>query len=173
MVWIMIGNALLIFCLRMIGVAMGTVRMILIGRCQRIIAPLLGFVESTIWVFAISQVITNLDNIYNILGFSGGFAAGTLVGMLIENKLALGFVGINVVSMNHGSEIVEKLRQADYGVTELYGSGQSGAVIMINTIVSRKDIKAVFKLVNRIDPQCFIAVDDMAVVKRGYMHFAQ
>jgi hypothetical protein len=43
MVWIMIGNALLIFCLRMIGVAMGTVRMILIGRGQRIIAPLLGF----------------------------------------------------------------------------------------------------------------------------------
>ena len=173
MVWIVIGNALLIFCLRMIGVAMGTVRMILIGRGQRIIAPLLGFVESTIWVVAISQVITNLDNIYNILGFSGGFAAGTLVGMLLENKLALGFVGINVVSMNHGSEIVEKLRQADYGVTEFNGSGQSGAVIMINTIVSRKDIKYVFQLVNRVDPDSFIAVDDMAVVKRGYMHFAQ
>jgi uncharacterized protein YebE (UPF0316 family) len=157
----------------MIGVAMGTVRMIMIGRGQRIIAPLLGFVESIIWVVAISQVITNLDNIYNILGFSGGFAAGTLVGMLLENKLALGFVGINVVSMNHGSEIIEKLRQADYGVTELYGRGQSGAVIMITTIVSRKDIKAVIQLVNEVDPQSFIAVDDMAVVKRGYMHFAQ
>ena len=170
MVWIVIGNALLIFFLRMIGVALGTVRMILIGRGQRKIAPLLGFVESMIWVFAIGQVITNLDNIYNILGYSGGFAAGTLVGMWIENKLALGYVGINVISMTHDSEIVEKLRQADYGVTEFSGNGQTGAVTMIATIVSRKDIKDVIQLVNRIDSQSFIIVDDMAVVKRGYMH---
>ena len=170
MIWIVIGNALLIFFLRMIGVALGTVRMILIGRGQRKIAPLLGFIESMIWVFAIGQVITNLDNIYNILGYSGGFAAGTLVGMWIENKLALGYVGINVISMTHDSEIVEKLRQADYGVTEFSGNGQSGAINMIATIVSRKDIKDVVQLVNRIDPQSFIIVDDMAVVKRGHMH---
>ena len=170
MVWIVIGNALLIFCLRMIGVALGTVRMILIGRGQRKIAPLLGFIESMIWVYAISQVITNLDNIFNIVGYSGGFAVGTLVGMWIENKLALGYVEINVISMAHDSEIVEKLRQADYGVTEFSGSGQSGAVNKIATIVSRKDIKAVFQLVNKVDPQSFIIVDDMAVAKRGYMH---
>ena len=170
MVWIVIGNAVLIFCLRMISVALGTVRMILIGRGQRKIAPLLGFIESMIWVFAIGQVITNLDNIFNILGYSGGFAAGTLVGMWIENKLALGYVGINVISMTHDSEIVEKLRQADYGVTEFSGNGQSGVVNMIAMIVSRKDIKDVFQLVNKVDPQSFIIVDDMAVVKRGYMH---
>ncbi len=173
MVWIVMGNALLIFCLRMIGVTLGTVRMIMIGRGQRKIAPLLGFIESIIWVVAISQVITNLDNIYNILGYSGGFAAGTMVGMWIEDRLALGHVGVNVVSMTHGSEIVELLRQADYGVTELNGSGQSGTVNMITSIVSRKDINAVFQLVNSVDPKCFIAVDDMVIVKRGYLHVAR
>ena len=75
--------------------------------------------------------------------------------------------------MNHGPEIVKKLRQADYGVTEFNGSGQSGAIIMIHAVVSRKDIKTVIQLVNGVDPQSFIAVDDMAVVKRGYIHFAQ
>ena len=172
MAWMVLGNAILIFGLRMFGVALGTVRMILIGRGQRKIAPLLGFVESTIWVFAISQVMTNLDNIFSILGYSGGFAAGTLVGMWIEDKLALGYVGINIVSMTHGSEIVEKLRQADFGVTELVGKGQSGLITMITSIVRRKDIKDVFRLVNQVDPRSFISVDDMAVVKRGYMHVA-
>ena len=170
--WIVLGNALLIFCLRMIGVSLGTVRMIMIGRGRRKIAPILGFVESIIWVVAISQVVANLGSIYNILGYSGGFAAGTLVGMWIEDKLALGYAGICVISMNHGPEIVENLRQANFGVTELIGRGQSGAIHSINTIVRRKDIQEVYQLVNEVDPQCFISVDDMADVKRGYMHVA-
>lgn len=132
--------------------------------------PLLGFVENTIWVIAISQVMTNLDNVYNFLGYSVGFSAGTLVGMWIEDKLGLGHVGINIVSMKHGPEIVSQLRQANFGVTELIGSGQSGSINMITTIVSRKDVKAIFKLVSQVDSKSFIAVDDMAVVKRGYIH---
>lgn len=173
MIWTMLASALLIFCLRLVDVSLGTVRLLMIGRGQRKIAPLLGFVEVTIWVIAISQVITNLDNIINILAYSGGFAAGTLVGMWIEDKLPLGHVGISIVSTTQGQEIARKLRQADYGVTELIGSGQSGVVNMITTIVTRKDVKDVFQLVNQTDPRSFIAVDDMKVVKRGYMHGAK
>lgn len=173
MIWTMLASALLIFCLRLVDVSLGTVRLLMIGRGQRKIAPLLGFVEVTIWVIAISQVITNLDNIINILAYSGGFAAGTLVGMWIEDKLPLGHVGISIVSTTQGQEIARKLRQADYGVTELIGSGQSGVVNLITTIVARNDVKDVFQLVNQTDPRSFIAVDDMKVVKRGYMHVAK
>ncbi len=173
MIWMMLGNALLIFCLRLVDVSLGTVRLIMIGRGQRKIAPLLGFVEVTIWVVAISQVITNLDNIFNIFGYSGGFAAGTLLGMWIEDKLALGHVGISIISTTQGQKIVQTLRQADYGVTELIGSGRSGVVNLITTIVPRKDVKDVFQLVNQTDPKCFVAVDDVKDVKRGYMHVAK
>jgi uncharacterized protein YebE (UPF0316 family) len=144
--------------------------MIMINRGRRKIAPLLGFVEVTVWVIAISQVITNLDNIFNILGYSGGFAAGTLVGMWIEDKLALGHVEISIFSTTQGRKIVQKLRQADYGVTELTGNGRSGIVNLITTIVPRRDVKNIFQLVNQTDPKSFIAVDDMKDVKRGYMH---
>ncbi len=173
MIWMMLGNALLIFCLRLVDVSLGTVRMIMISRGRRKIAPVLGFVEVTIWVVAISQVMGNLDNIFNILGYSGGFAAGTLVGMWIEDKLALGHVGISIISMTQGPKIVQKLRQADYGVTELIGSGRSGIVNLITTIVPRKDVEDVFQLVNQTDPKSFIAVDDIKAVKRGYMHVAK
>lgn len=173
MTWTILVTAFLIFCLRLVDVSLGTVRLLMIGRGQRKIAPLLGFVEVTIWVVAISQVITNLDNIINILAYSGGFAAGTLVGMWIEDKLPLGYVGISIVSTTQGQKIARKLRQADYGVTELLGSGRSGVVNLITTIVPRKDVKHVFQLVSQTDPKSFIAVDDMKVVKRGYMHVAK
>jgi uncharacterized protein YebE (UPF0316 family) len=173
MTWTILVTALMIFFLRLVDVSLGTVRLLMIGRGQRKIAPLLGFVEVTIWVVAISQVITNLDNIINVLAYSGGFAAGTLVGMWFEDKLPLGYVGISIVSATKGQEIAQKLRQADYGVTELIGSGRSGIVNLLTTIVPRKDVKDVFQLVNQIDPKSFIAVDDMKVVKRGYMHVAK
>ena len=67
----------------------GTVRLIMVTRGIRKWAVLIGFVEVTIWVVAISQVISNLNNVWNILGYSGGFAAGTFVGMYLENRLAL------------------------------------------------------------------------------------
>jgi len=170
MIWMILGNALLIFGLRLVDVSLGTVRVIMISRGRRKIAPLLGFVEVTIWVVAISQVMTNLDNIVNIFAYSGGFAAGTLVGMWIEDKLALGHVGISIISRAKGPNIVVKLRQADYGVTELMGNGRTGVVNLITTIVPRKDVENVFELVNRIDPKSFIAVDDVKAVTRGYMH---
>jgi uncharacterized protein YebE (UPF0316 family) len=169
MTWTVVFTAV-IFCLRLIDVSLGTVRLLMIGRGQRKIAPLLGFVEVTIWVVAISQIITNLDKIVNVLAYSGGFTAGTLVGMCIEDRLPLGYVGISIFSTTKGKEIARQLRQADYGVTELIGSGQSGIVNLLTTIVPRKDV---FQLVDQIDPKSFIAVDDMKVVERGYMHVAK
>ena len=171
--WMVLLTALLIFSLRLVDVSLGTVRLLMIGRGQRKIAPLLGFVEVTIWVLAISQVITNLNNVINVVAYSGGFAAGTLVGMLIEDKLPLGYVGISIVSITQGHEIAQKLRKEGFGVTEMIGSGQSGVVTMLTTIVPRKDVNDVFQLVNQVDSESFIAVDDMKVVKRGNMHVAK
>lgn len=167
---IVLWNAVLIFVIRVIDVSMGTVRLIMIGRGQRGIAAALGFVEVTIWVVAISQVIADLDNIANIIGYSSGFATGTLVGMWIEDKLSLGQVRISVFSLVRGPDIAQKLRESDYGVTELAGNGQSGHVDLITTIIPRRDIKKVFGVVNRMDPQSFVVVDDMRLVERGYMH---
>ena len=85
MFWIVLGNAFFIFALRVASVAMSTVRTVLTVRGLRIWSALIGFVEVTIWVLAISQVINDLDNIWNLIGYSGGFAAGTLLGMWIED----------------------------------------------------------------------------------------
>jgi uncharacterized protein YebE (UPF0316 family) len=173
MSWMMLGEFLLIFSLRLTDVSIGTVRLIMVGRDRRKLAAWLGFVEVTIWVVAISQVMGNLDNILTILGYSSGFAAGTLLGMWIESKLALGQVGINIISMSKGREIARKLRQADYGVTVLKGKGRSGAVNLITTIVPRKENENILRLVSEIDHQSFIVVDEMKDVKRGYMHVAK
>ena len=82
----LLAGMLLIFCLRIVDVSLGTVRLIMVTRGIRKWAVLIGFFEVTIWVVAISQVMSNLNNVWNVLAYSGGFASGTFVGMYLESR---------------------------------------------------------------------------------------
>ena len=100
-------GALLIFCLRFIDVSMGTVRLLMAMRGRRLVAGLIGFIEVSIYVVAISQVVTNIGNWWNVLGYAGGFAMGTIVGITIEKMLAIGLAEVNIISMGMCMHIAE------------------------------------------------------------------
>jgi uncharacterized protein YebE (UPF0316 family) len=163
-----LGNALFIFALRLTDVSMGTVRMIMVMRGLRKFAAMIGFVEVSIWVIAISRVIGNLDTVWNVVGYSGGFAAGTLLGMWIESKLALGFVDIHIISMTRGQEIAASIRHAGYGATQLRAEGQSGPVYLLEVVAQRKQTARILGLVNEIDSASFVTVDEAQQVLRGH-----
>jgi uncharacterized protein YebE (UPF0316 family) len=173
MFWTTIGNAALIFFLRITDVSMGTVRTTMIMRGQRRWAALIGFFEVTIWVLAISRVITNLDTIWNVIAYSGGFATGTLFGMWIEGKLAIGHADLHIISITKGREIAAKLRETGFGATQLYAEGKSGPVHLVNVTVPRKQVKDVIRRVNEIDATAFVTIQDARQVLRGYRAVAK
>ncbi|MBN1315191.1 MAG: DUF2179 domain-containing protein [Anaerolineales bacterium] len=173
MFWSTIGNALLIFVLRITDVSMGTIRTTMIMRGQRKYAAMIGFVEVTIWVMAISRVITHLDTIWNIFAYSGGFAMGTLLGMWIEDKLAIGHANIQIVSLIKGHEIADQLRNNGYGATELVAEGRSGPVSIINVVAPRKQVADVIRQINEIDATTFVTVEDARKVVRGYQRISK
>jgi hypothetical protein len=89
---------LLIFIARIGDVSIGTVRTILVLSGYRVTSALLGAVEVMIWVLAVGGVIRYLNNPLALLGYAGGFAAGVLVGMTIEEKLALGYRLVRIIT---------------------------------------------------------------------------
>ncbi len=168
-----LGNALLIFCLRVIDVSMGTVRMIMIMRGMRKWAALIGFFEVSIWVVAISRVIGHIDTLWSVIGYGGGFATGTLLGMWIEGKLALGNVDVRVISMTKGREIAQQVRQAGYGATQLQAEGQSGPVYIVSVVAPRKKVPDIMRLVNKVDATAFVTVEEARYVMRGHRQLAK
>lgn len=168
MSWTILGNALLIFALRLTDVSMGTVRTIMVMRGMRKVAALIGFVEVSIWVVAISRVIGNLDSVWSVLGYGGGFAAGTLLGMWIEDQLALGHVYVRVISTSKGQELAHTIREAGYGATQVQAEGKLGPVHVIDAVVPRKRTKNVLQLVNQIDAHSFVTIEEARKVMRGY-----
>ena len=96
---------LLIFVLRIGDVSLATIRTLLSMRNARIAVPLIGFVEVLIWIFAVGNAIKNLHSGWHLLGYAGGFATGTLVGMWVEEKLAIGLAVVRVISRHGGVEV--------------------------------------------------------------------
>jgi uncharacterized protein YebE (UPF0316 family) len=158
---------LLVFFAEMGVVTLSTIRTIFITRGWKALASLLGFFEVSIWLFAISQVMQNLTNPGCSLAFAGGFSLGNFLGILIEKKLALGNVFVQVTTENNASDLIESLRSANYGVTSLDARGASGPVQVVFTVIERRELQNVVSIVKGFDPKVFYSVNDLQTVEEG------
>src|SRR5262249_33530259 len=122
-----------IFFAEMIVVTVNTLRTIAVTRGMKVLAPILGFFEVTIWLFAIGFVMKNLDDARCSLAFAGGFMAGNYLGILIEQRLALGSVVVRTITHKDAAALAGSLRGAGFGVTSLPGEGALGPVQVVFT----------------------------------------
>lgn len=161
-------GALGIFALRVSDMTCDTLRMLFVVRGRKRIAWVLGFVQSVIFVIAITSVLQHLDNPLNIIGFAGGFATGNVVGMLIEERLAIGHVKISIVTQRLGSALSQILRDSGFGVTEIPARGRDGMVSMLSVSVLRKDVSKVEDIVHTTDAEAFVISEDVRPLRRGF-----
>jgi uncharacterized protein YebE (UPF0316 family) len=158
---------LLIFVAELCVVTISTIRIIFVSRGRKVLAPILGFFEITIWLFAIGQIMQNLSNLSCYAAFAGGFTLGNYFGVLIENRLAIGNVVINIVTRRDAQMLVAELRIADYGVTSMDALGGTGPVQIVFSVIKRKDLAKVLGILKRFDPRAFYAVHDVQAATTG------
>jgi uncharacterized protein YebE (UPF0316 family) len=162
-----IGLPLLIFFARVIDVTLGTLRIIFTSRGLKNLAPFLGFVETFIWIVAVSSLVKHAQNIVSFIGYAAGFATGTFVGMLLENRLAVGTVTVRAIVRRDTSELIEELANAGFGVTCVDGKGSSGNVKVIYTILKRQDLPAITAIYHRTLPGAFLSVEEVRTTEQG------
>jgi uncharacterized protein YebE (UPF0316 family) len=160
---------IIIFMLRIGDVSLATLRILLSMRNVRVLVPVLGFFEVLIWIFAVGNAIRNLHSGWHLMGYAGGFAAGSLVGLWLEEKLAIGVAMIRVVSRHGGVELAEALRDRGFGVTEYGGQGRDGNVEIVDTLVRRREIASVLREVDRWDPDAFVMIEEPRTVRHGWL----
>ena|SRR3990170_4813297 len=159
---------LVIFGLRVADMSLDTLRVLFVVRGRRAAVWFLGFSQSAIWVAAITIVLGHLDNPWNLLAYAAGFATGTLLGMLIEERLALGHGHVRVISSLQGPALAEALRASGHAVTELIGRGRDGAVSVLSASVRRRELDRLLRLVSGVDPSAFVTVEEVRPLRRGH-----
>ena len=155
---------LLILIARVMDVSLDTIRVIMIAKGYRRLAPFIGFFQVLIWIITISRIMANLENWTTYIGYAGGFALGTYVGMKIEERLALGYELIRVVTRADASSLIQELIEKGYHITFIDGKGRDGKVGILFIVHKRKVIREIIGLIKKFNPNAFYTVEDVRFV---------
>lgn len=158
--------AAVIFFARVCDVSLGTFRHAMVIRGKKAPAVGLAFVESLIWVYAVSQVLTDISSPITAMAFAFGFSGGTLAGMSIEDFFKIGDQSVRIFSCK-GDGIARFLRESGYPVTVFDGRGRDGPVNELFVQAKRKHINKIIRMARCEDPACFVVVDDIRVASSG------
>jgi uncharacterized protein YebE (UPF0316 family) len=157
----------LIFFAELSVVTISTIRIIFISRGNRVLAPILGFFEICIWLFAIGQIMQNLTDLACYVAFAAGFTIGNLFGLLIEKKLAIGTLLVRIISRKEIEDLIDMLKAAEYGVTSIDAAGTTGPVKVVLTIIKRKELPNILTIIKAFDPRAFYSVDEIQSAGAG------
>ena len=157
----------LIFVARICDVSLGTIRVIFVSRGYRHLAPLLGFFEISIWLFAIGQIMRDLTDISIYLAYAAGFATGTFVGITLEEKLSLGTVLVRVITRPDCAGLTDALKGSGYGLTTHSADGAQGPVNIVFTVVRRENLPHVVEIIREFNPHAFYSVEDVRHASEG------
>jgi uncharacterized protein YebE (UPF0316 family) len=155
---------ILIFLARIVDVSINTLRIIFMLHGKMFISTVFGFLEALIWLIAIGQIFQNLDSVVTYLAYSGGFATGILVGMLIEEKLALGRVIVRVITRVSAEELIQYFEENSYRYSFIDANSNEGEVSIIFTVIKREQLKETLKIIKAYNPLAFYTVEGVKKV---------
>jgi uncharacterized protein YebE (UPF0316 family) len=159
---------LIIFFARICDVTLGTIRIISVSRGLRKLAPILGFFEVLIWIVVIGQLVQNLKSPTAYFGYAAGFACGNYIGMLLEQKLAIGIYMVRIFLPENKNDLAGNLRSKGYGVTVIHGDGFMGPVQMLYISLQRKQMEDLMSVVHAEVPDAFITVEEARTAEKGF-----
>ncbi len=164
--WVLLP--LLIFCSRILDVTLGTLRIILLSKGNRLYAPILGFFEVLLWLIVMVNVVKTLDHPIFYIAYAGGFAMGNFVGMTLESKIALGLSLLRIVTARDAEELTDHLRLSGYTITDVPAQGNRGPVHVLFTVVRRKEIQNLIAVIRQYNPKAFYTIEDVSYVSTSY-----
>lgn len=163
MTWSLVLGCLVIVLARVGDVSLGAMRTVAVVSGHRGWAWLFGLIEVTIWVFAVSAVITHIrtEPVYGI-AFAVGAATGNFVGVTLLRWLPFGDHVVRVFT-REGPAMFDALQNAGFIVTRFQGEGRDGPVIMLFVQVRRNRSSRVIRTARQVDPRCFYTIDDIRI----------
>ncbi len=164
---------LLIFMARVADVSIGTMRVILVMQGKKGLAPLLGFFESLIWLLAIGQIFKHIDNPVSYISYATGYAFGTYVGIIVEEKMAIGRVVVRVITALPANNLIDYLKERNHRYSNIDATGNDGKVNIIFTVVKRNTLKELIPKIHEYNPKAFFTIEGVKKVSDEDVSFKE
>lgn len=159
---------LLIFLAKCSDVTLATIRTIFVVKGKKKLAFCIGFLEILIYLFAMDKVLGDMGDMLKVISYALGFATGNVVGITLEEKLAIGLITAQVFTGKDVDDFAEYLRQHGFGVTVIEGKGREGVKYILQVVLDRKHLNNFQNTINSYDSRAFVAVSEIKNVRGGY-----
>ncbi|MDQ0272946.1 DUF2179 domain-containing protein [Cytobacillus purgationiresistens] len=168
----MLENSLMmvaiILIINVVYVSFFTIRMILTLKGQRYQAAFISMIEVVVYVIGLGLVLDNLNQIQNLVAYAVGYGIGVIVGMKIEEKLALGYITVNVITKEYDKDLPRTLRELGYGVTSWAANGLEGDRMALQILTPRKYELKLYAKIKELDPKAFIIAYEPKTIHGGF-----
>lgn len=160
-----------IFVAKMVEVSLSTVRNVLVNRGEKVKGSLIGFIEVLIWVIVVANVLSDIaSDPIKVLVYCVAFSCGIYLGVVLEDKLAIGTSGIQaVIPEDKREELAAILREKGFGVTIMQGQGMEGPVCVLMIYLKRKSLDEASALIRKHCPNAMITINDVRHLRNGFI----
>ncbi|MCM3714851.1 DUF2179 domain-containing protein [Halalkalibacter oceani] len=163
-------QALIIFVAQLLFVPVLTLRTIMMVKGMKEKAAAMGMLEGIIYVVALGIVFSDLSNYMNMISYALGFGIGVYIGQIIEQKLAIGYVTIEVNIMQKNEDLTNRLREVGFSVSTAEVEGMNEARRYRLDCTARRDREKEFiEIVSKYEPSAFIVSYEPRNFKGGYI----
>lgn len=159
---------MVIFAVNIVYVSFLTMRTISTLKGYRYTAASFSILETFVYVIGLGLVLENLDQFQNVVAYALGFGAGILVGLKIEEKLALGYLVVNVITAEKDKDLPTNIRDLGYGVTHGYQYGRDGERTTLQILTPRKYEHKLINTVKELDEKAFIITHEPKNITGGF-----
>jgi len=158
----------LIICARIFEVSFATLRIILITKGLKKVAPIVAFIEVFIWITVARNILTEGAGWEKILAYCLGYTFGTFAGIILENKLSLGKAIVRVFVSTDSEHVVSDLRSHQFGLSAVDAVGKDGPIKILFIVVNRTDIPKVMEVIHKNNPHAFFTIESVQIANAGY-----
>lgn len=163
------SKLLLILVVQLLYVPMLSLRTISMVKNLKVLTTIFGFLEAVIYIFGLAIVLSGEQSLVEMVVYAFGFALGLLAGIMVEQKLAIGYSSFTVNINHENPKLIHELREKGYGVTVFTGEGRNSNRYRLDILTKRKNEKALVDFILKQEPQAFIISYEPKMFRGGYL----
>ncbi|SFE59806.1 Uncharacterized protein YebE, UPF0316 family [Paenibacillus catalpae] len=158
-----------IFVFEFLFVTVMTFRWIILVKGKKYTSAAICILEQSLNIVALSMVVTQFDDPLRIIVYALGYATGSIAGSMIEERLALGYTQLQIIT-SISTNLPQQLRElGGIGVTEWTVLGKEQERLMMMVVIRRKWAVRLLDRIQEIEPEAFIVEMAPQAYRGGYI----
>lgn len=141
--------------IQVLYVALNSLRLVLMMKGRKLLASVISTVEIFVYITGLALVLHHLETLLGIVVYSVSYGLGILIGIYVEQKIALGYIALQVIS-DTDLELAARLRDEGFGVTTWTADGAAGHKMVYLVLAKRKEYQRLQSTIQEVDPRAFI-----------------